>query len=392
MKDYDGHFLKVANCYVEKRCNGRMEEVSIIYRDNGPGIVGYTQMRNISFIPDDLILNIIVRLPVKYVIVCRSVKRKCNELTSTIDGEEKADIPFSSPMVTNIGIFYLHHSFRLKNVYDGIICISNEMDILLVNPSTRESQRLPFSTFSYPCADSTDSYVLGVWFDGHQSNSNQPPPGVLQHYKVFRAVNLYIRYNYRDRGFEDVKHVFEIYDSRENCWRKSKEMYKDLSRWYNLLLNGVFHLSIDGDSLITLDAKSEILGHLPLPSEIIGLYMAPLFNLRGYLALLVNKYDTSVSNRYTDIWLMNEYGVKESWTKQYTINFDEPLVQHLCKPITFWKYMDKEEEEDELFIQNVDGKLISINLVTNKITNFELYGIPSSMMIVPYIETLLTLK
>ncbi|XP_047309449.1 F-box protein CPR1-like [Impatiens glandulifera] len=321
-----------------------------------------------------------------------TVKRKCNELIATVDGEEKADVPFSSPMITNNGKFYFSHSFRFKNVYKGIICMSNEMDILLVNPSTRESQRLPFSPFSYPDADFIDSYVLGVWFDHHQSNSNQPSQGVLQHYKVFRAIILFIGQNYDE--LQDVNLVFEIYDSRENCWRKSKTMCKDMSSWYHLLFKGVFHLSVvDGDSVITLDAKSEMLGRLPLPSKINHAYNAPLYILKDSLALFVNNDESDTPpTRLTDIWLMNEYGVKQSWTKQYTIEFDVALMRNQCRPIMFWKYMDKEEEDDELFLQNIDGKLISINLVTKKITNFELYGIPSSMMIVPYIETLLSLK
>ncbi|XP_047309448.1 F-box protein At3g07870-like [Impatiens glandulifera] len=415
-------------------------------------------MTDSRFIPEDLILNIILRLPVQYVIVCRSVckkwnfmlrshnfislydnyracrkenykengssfillrfdtelykgytnsmlphqfpdvlisfltvKKKCNELIATVDKERKADVPFSSAMITNLRRSYHSHSFRLNNVYNGIICMSNEMDIVLVNPSTRESQRLPFSPFSYPDADLTDSYVLGVWFDHHQSNSNLPPQGSLKHYKVFRAVILLTGqlYHYYDE-FEDINIVFEIYDSRENCWRKSKTMCEYMSSWNHLLFNGVFHLPIvdKHNSLITLDAKSEMLGSLPLPSEINLMFnnAVPLYNLRGSLALLVD-----IPTSLTDIWLMNEYGVKQSWTKQYTIEFDVTLNQLQCRPITFWKYMDKEEEEDELFLQNTDGKLVSINLVTKKITNFELYGIPNSMMIVPYIETLLPL-
>ncbi|XP_047309450.1 F-box protein CPR1-like [Impatiens glandulifera] len=414
-------------------------------------------MTDIPFIPEDLILDIILRLPIQHVLVCRSVckkwnlmlrshnfislydnyrarrkendkesgasfillrfdinffkgiyisqfpnilisfltvKKKCNELIAIVDGEKKADVPFYPPMITDMGEYNFINSLRFENVYYGIICMSNEMDILLFNPSTRESQMLPFSPFSYPYADFTNSYVLGVWFDPqYQSNLNQPPLRALKHYKVFREVTLFIgQINYHHRRFEEINIVFEIYDSRENCWRKSETVCKDTTSWYNLLLNGVFHLSIQGDSIITIDARSEMLGRLPLPFELNHPFIAPLDILRGSLALFVNNYENHMPTYVTDIWLMNEYGVKQSWTKHYTIEFDVSFKPDQYRPITFWKYMDKEEEDDELFLQNNDGKLVSINLVTKKITNFELYGIHSSMMIVPYIETLLPLK
>ncbi|XP_047309447.1 F-box/kelch-repeat protein At3g06240-like [Impatiens glandulifera] len=310
-----------------------------------------------------------------------------------VDGVEKAHVPSSTPMITNIEGLYCCNKFMLKNVYRGIICISNDTHIVLINPSTRESRNLPFPWYSYPYANMLDSYVLGVWFDHHQSNSNQPPQGALQHYKVFRAVISFIGRTYREFQDVNINILFEIYDSREDCWRQGKTlMCKDISTWSHLLFNGIFHLSVvDGDnSMITIDAKSEMLGRLPLPSEINDPFKAPsLYILRGSLALFVDNYN----DKATDIWLMNEYGVKQSWTKQYTIEFDASSMRSQCMAaITFWKYMDKEEEEDELFLQNSDGKLISINLITKKVTHFEFYGIPCPMTIVPYIETLLPLK
>ncbi|XP_047308130.1 F-box/kelch-repeat protein At3g06240-like [Impatiens glandulifera] len=329
-------------------------------------------MADISLFPGDLFSNILSRLPIKYVLRSRSVCKKWNSMlrspdffsfyykhqssiqerlakdgissfivleyvknaseydpahvllsfltlkkmgneliTTTVDKVEKFDI-LTSPSLESLSTRDRIHGDHVcfANVYDGIICLGTYVGVVLYNPYTRESQRLPFPVGSTPYLDNVDHIILGMWFE-----SNQQQPGTINHYKVFGLVNL-------NHGFGCNTYVIEKYDSAEGSWSEIKTIRNRPKQYFRekcLLFNGIFYVYVEGDSVVTLDARLEKFGLLPLPSEFTfrdfkHLCLDDLFVLGRSLALIAENRDSD-RDFCQDIWIMTEYGVKESWTR-----------------------------------------------------------------------------
>ncbi|KAK2967837.1 hypothetical protein RJ640_001779 [Escallonia rubra] len=181
-------------------------------------------------------------------------------------------------------------------------------------------------------------------------------------------------------------------------------------------LNRPFRLDDGGDSTRNSVQKLYEEGDEALSEEIISLAMGPLKKAERYTGYVINgfKYHTKAreSNRITqhsgvmvkantdsyasardmnpiagdvsrtsfDIWLMIEYGVAESWTKQFTIG---PLVQ-VKRPILFWKH--------ELLLEKANGQLVSCDLKSQRLKEFQVYGAQESFRAVAYSESLVSIK
>ncbi|XP_047311859.1 F-box/kelch-repeat protein At3g06240-like [Impatiens glandulifera] len=340
-----------------------------------------------------------------------TIKKMGNELITTVDKVEKFDILLTSPSLNSLSTQDRHDVdlIMFTYVYDGIICLGNDIGIVLYNPYTRESQRLPFlpSTTNPDC--DYNYVILGMWFDSNQQ------PETIKHYKIFRVVNLF--HSYDDPKVGNT-YVIEKYDSAEGSWREIKKIHK---RQYQyrcdkcLLFNEMFYLYVDGDSVVTLDARLEKFGLLPLPSEFLDrdfeyFCVNDLFVLGRSLALFAQNRDR---NFCKDIWMMTEYGVKESWTKQYTfLEGDFKLPSGMYEfgfggmPFDFsWRLLApwKCIGEDELFVETWDpnrfsmwekgnSKLISFNLLLGKGTEINFRRTRNLLAIVPYMESFFSFK
>ncbi|PIA31466.1 hypothetical protein AQUCO_04900042v1 [Aquilegia coerulea] len=126
----------------------------------------------------------------------------------------------------------------------------------------------------------------------------------------------------------------EIYSLKENSWRRIQNIpYSIESCSGGELLNGTLHWidtrctsqfvhGLNAEYIIAFDINSREFRTMPLPDY--GQYelcCIALTLIDGFLSLFCN-YETN-----SEIWMMMDYGAKESWTKAYTIpNFDHPLT------------------------------------------------------------------
>jgi uncharacterized phage-like protein YoqJ len=78
-------------------------------------------------------------------------------------------------------------------------------------------------------------------------------------------------------------------------------------------------------------------------------------------------------NMYSDIWVMLEFGVRESWTRLLSIRV--PL--HLKSPLGFWK-------NGQLFIENRKGQLVLYDLFAQTETNLQFEGSRDTFQVVDY--------
>ncbi|XP_049375586.1 F-box/kelch-repeat protein At3g06240-like [Solanum verrucosum] len=189
---------------------------------------------------------------------------------------------------------------------DGLVIIkvyenSVERQILLLwNPSTGESIVLPNPEFPME-----EFSCLGMCFD---STSND--------YKILKIPN----------GVSDHNRVpGEVLALKSGSWRKIVEHPRDICCMVHgmhslAFIHGSFHWV--GNSkryfVVSFDISHEVYGEISLPEQIslisinIGISI-----LDGMLCAYTNAYIQG--NRTFTLWVMNDYGLKESWHRIFSI-------------------------------------------------------------------------
>ncbi|KAM7503107.1 hypothetical protein LguiB_002011 [Lonicera macranthoides] len=114
----------------------------------------------------------------------------------------------------------------------------------------------------------------------------------------------------------------DIYRLSTNSWRSIGEAPSGILSFLGPFVNGALHSwsSNVGDSIFSFDVEEEKFQTVPAPplkeEEKRDYEYVTLELLEGCLCMSYHK-----RYRYAfDIWVMNEYGVRDSWTKQYVID------------------------------------------------------------------------
>lgn len=256
---------------------------------------------------------------------------------------------------------------------NGVVCLTNTKDVVLCNPATREFKALPVPPFSYPRGLESEIEGIGFGYDSVDDN-----------YKVVMLVTL------TKKGYHfiyDSTRVL-IFDSSSNSWRHVDACvphYVAHFPCFELFFNGAFHFygcAQDGyDAIVSFDIREEVFRQIPFP-------IACSLNVEAYRSLsvlhdslAVIAYGDQKEERQFNIWLMHEYGVKESWTHVFSIG---PL-EGIHWPLTFWK-------DAEFLMESSTGKLVSCDLNSQEIKELQVHGIPSSLRAVLYTESLKSIK
>ncbi|XP_042513963.1 F-box protein CPR1-like [Macadamia integrifolia] len=269
-------------------------------------------------LPQDLIVDILSRLPVKSLLKFRCVSKSWCVL---ITDPAFVKIHLNQSLATNTNhtlIFRkdsacysvdvdpdaceppLNHPLKslifgpraVLGSCNGLVCISNSLDdIYLWNPSTRSHLKLPFSPI-----ESSISYDSAYGF-GYEPTSDD--------YKVVRAVDEFVI----------------VYSLRTNSWRRIGKLPFSLfnNDWGGgVLVNSALHWVAKVRSIISFHLKDEEYREVPLPhfmdddDFVDNKFLMKVGVLGGQLCLLCN-----YSNR-VEIWVMKDYGMRDSWVKQFS--------------------------------------------------------------------------
>ncbi|KAI8011655.1 F-box/kelch-repeat protein [Camellia lanceoleosa] len=283
-------------------------------------------------LPQELIADILCRLPVKSLSRFKSVShswyslisnphfaqthftqttnKKPDRLILISDSHTLFSVDYAadSPVATEI-----HFPSVEDESYDvwaeilgscnGLVLALNESDVAmyLLNPSTRESKKIPESPFALNSVNACNRCGLG-----YDSMSDG-----------FKIVML----SYYDGGVDEesgatteTNTIVSVYSLKSDSWRKIQgssylHCAGDPSGVY---LNGCIHWqALRGSDYISVivafDLGNEVFWEF-LPPPLVTNAVLPWFYppvLGGFLCLPA----------YTDVWVMKEYGKKESWTK-----------------------------------------------------------------------------
>jgi F-box interacting protein len=266
---------------------------------------------------------------------------------------------------------------------NGVVCLYDNYDlnIVLWNPATKETKVVPKSTLPrFPAVFQASTNGIGFGFDARTND-----------YKIIKLLSLTDpdpKLSYFEIDFIDQN---EVYSLSTNSWRKvdnppciifdgfkgMKAYANGIASWWGLC---------GWESILSFDMSNEAFLATPLPNErIIGSKSEnwrEFFVLNEKVALAVGVLNEDQPEIGFDVWLLNEYGVKESWAKLFTLG---PFTG-IRKPLGFWK------NEIALFLESSDGRLVVYDSSTKQMSGLQIDGEPLSLQVIPYVETLVSVK
>ena len=265
------------------------------------------------------------------------------------------------------------------------VCNSEE-EIALWNPSTRKHQILPVMPVEAPKGDLNVKPRRFTFYGfGHAPISDD--------YKVVRMVQFV-----GDNGFFSAE--VKVYSLKSNSWRGIKDIPNYIRylfqlgyllfyrRGYATLAGGALHWVVPAGfgwycMIVAFDLVAEEFRIVPQPDHVDGGFVMDLGVLEGQLLMICN-----YGNDFVDVWVMKEYGLKESWTKlfkvsQSSLNRDFGQVM----PLAYSKSCDK----DKVLLELDKEKLLWYDLRRRRAKTVRIEGAPNSFNVDVYVESLVPL-
>ncbi|KAF2292360.1 hypothetical protein GH714_020602 [Hevea brasiliensis] len=269
-------------------------------------------------LPREIALDILSRLPITSLI---QIKWVCRSWRSLAQDPLLATMHLSRMNDNDPGLI-LHCDLPLQNHLYSLHLSAPDIVTRLRGPMISED----FKELPRPEQFQTQTRVA-MGFGFH--------PGTKE-YKVVRIV--YYRNEDEASSFQVRRYLPEsnvqvlTLGSGRSTWRsKGKTCYQILGsgRPYqsNVLLNGRLHWLTCRHRhqslrlLVSFDLADEQFQEVPNPDGMFGRRCSHLAILRGYLSAIVQGF------RRLSIWVMKEYGVKESWVKEF--NIGDHLPRHM---------------------------------------------------------------
>ncbi|KAK9994103.1 hypothetical protein SO802_023806 [Lithocarpus litseifolius] len=323
------------------------------------------QCRTNNHLPDEIVLEILARLPVKSVLRFRCVCKSWYSFISdpnfisthlnhnhhhqhhyVIHRPKIIPFPFHTPPSrSNLQVCTLAFDrtfetisesripFTFQSGYphlvgscNGILCFtdfitSKSKDVYLWNPSIRKFKRLPDT-----CLTQLRTLVLGFGYDSQNND-----------YKVVRISQTRVK---------DVLALeVEVYSLSSDSWKRVGLGISWTPNAFSFSFNGILafpfvsgHLhwmievkEVGGGQemffsamILSFDVNSEKFKELPLPSDEGSFIVTKcVTSFKGKLALIKLGYGVQPHSMLCSIWVMKEYGVLDSWNKLCVLPVDD---------------------------------------------------------------------
>lgn len=232
-----------------------------------------------------------------------------NELFRDSTALKQLVVPFKQP----------NRRVRILGTCNGLVCVSlyNHKDFYLWNPSTAVYRKLPDPWIKQ--SGDTHTYRHGFGYDLSSDD-----------YKILVATC-------RDDSLVTAAQVL-VFSLKTNSWRHIQHpglgypyecIFSSRRESAGTLCNGALHWKVHFaepyfcDSIIAFDLSEEKFRNVPMAMDE-GIYIHDFRNLGGRL------YFTSCRNLHSELWRMMEYGAQESWARLYTVSFYQHPVVPLC--------------------------------------------------------------
>ncbi|XVE78909.1 hypothetical protein DITRI_Ditri14bG0015700 [Diplodiscus trichospermus] len=351
----------------------------------------------------DIIPDILCRLCVEDLLRFRCVSKPW---CSLIDGPDFIKLHLSRSLKTNTNLSLIlryGHLFsinfdslktvqKLKHPLDGndegvgteilgscnglLALFNGEEKIALWNPSTRKSQMLPVTEPEFPRRYCFSQFIVyGLGYDP-----------ISDDYKLVRMVQFYGKDN------DSFESEVMVYSLKTNSWRRIKDFpfYLKYKRGYGILAKNALHWVVskkpESDTksfVVAFDLGTEEYRVVELPDGLDEEFHMNVKALGGYLCMVANYWEVHV----VDIWMMKEYGVKESWTKLLTVKEPEVISDfEFVLPLAYSKNGDK------VLLNQDDYKFVWYDLKSKRVKNVRIRGAPESFEAEMFVGSLVPLN
>ncbi|KAK1367167.1 hypothetical protein POM88_042728 [Heracleum sosnowskyi] len=334
---------------------------------------------------EDLLAQILDRLPVKILLRIRSV---CKPWCSLIDSPRfvKAHLKRSIECKTNTGVIirgFLAYSVDFDSLDDttaieiseplrtllrgtglvgscnGLLCLyQRKTDIYLWNPATRKCKELPTAPTDFIRPFDIDpSFLCGFGYDA-----------VNDDYKVLRILHP----DRRDLAGSKVI----VYSLKSNSWKRLQDISNHfiLVRYWGIFMGGALHWitvktlgSESCLSILAFDLATENCREVPMP--------AVQYKNPNKLSLCIFAESLCVLILYPsirmDVWSMKEYGIGNSWCKLFSLEHTQLVSSSISvRPVAYSKC------RSDVLVEVVDKKVMWYNLERKTIRTVNIANMP----------------
>ncbi|XP_043718468.1 F-box protein At3g07870-like isoform X2 [Telopea speciosissima] len=360
-----------------------------------------------TILPQDLVEDILLRLPIKSLVrfrcVCKNwcvliksprfISKQIQRTTENnpllilngcaFDGDDhglytldygssnqatKLDFPFESfaKCFDRVDIVGSCNGLVCLGFSEGQYCWDT---ICLWNPATREQKFLPK-------IDSTSHYVsMGFGFDP-----------IVNEYKVVRVVYFSDRF---ETNTAVLKSDVRVYTLGTDEWRRIEDISYHINERVSMaIVNGVVHWTAScsylrrmSELVISFDSAQEVFKELPQPNygDKNQKFIKHVGVLGGCLSVFCHFSDERI-----EIWMMKDYGLKESWTKQFVIGGPTISWFVYIQPLGLWT-------GGEILLEKDHRLLVLYDTKTNREREPGIQGLPQRFYSVNHIESLISL-
>ncbi|XP_026397174.1 F-box/kelch-repeat protein At3g06240-like [Papaver somniferum] len=301
-----------------------------------------------SSVPEDVYLEILLRVPVKSTFTCKCV---CKTWLSIISNPNFVNQHVNVTAQRNNNLLMLKG--RTDDCVDVLLSVGCDSLVSEINDDDVVVQDCPYKPVRYMDLMGSCNGLVCVWSSGRKlyciwnpftREFKELPKSPIKYDE--KDVSLHVfGYDCKNDDYKlinvvDHSSLVHVYTLRSNSWRRGKAMPYRFSRQgmpysfsrqgSGVLVNGAWHWvgskRDNGDSklIIPLDIKDVKFQELPLSKEVFknnDLSMT-IGALRERLCAI---FDVGVG---FEVWMMKEYGVRESWTKCYHISHDKIKNNH----------------------------------------------------------------
>uniref|UniRef100_UPI001CB94836 F-box/kelch-repeat protein At3g06240-like n=1 Tax=Erigeron canadensis TaxID=72917 RepID=UPI001CB94836 len=284
-------------------------------------------------IPPEIVNDILCRLPSKSVGRFRSVSKEWLSLltepaflkTHQITGLKRNHLVFSKnrgrswyshPLnhhesvltPTNL-LIESDHRLEFNGSCNGLVLISHKFhfDALVVfNPTTGESVQLPQS----------DYFDVEPWRISHGIGYDS----VTDDYKVITLTT------FKDEENNFTNFAF-LYSLRDNTWKCLGDFPYFVDSRHGVYLDGFLNW-IFGKGIVTFNLAEERFSLIPVVPDVLVSHDGDDFHITGYSATKITVLGGKLAIYWhSNVMLMNEYGIKESWIMLRLDRFDDiPMI------------------------------------------------------------------
>ncbi|XP_059630516.1 F-box/kelch-repeat protein At3g06240-like [Cornus florida] len=357
-------------------------------------------------LPEEIELDIFSRLPVKSLLQFRCISKPCQSLISdpyffkfhlnrslfskncrkvflssfppqSIDYESLLDNNKNALLELDCPLWSRKSNVSIIGSCNGLICyVVDKFKVIIYNPSTRVSKELPKPPITPPLSGRI-CYYYGFGFDSSDND-----------YKVVLGMDIVA-----DTSKSIIFHMFCL---RHNYWRRIQDLsWRRIHerRRYNYLgifLNGALHWLMIPKGIgfaqlyrviVTFDLSKEVFSEMSL-DNIQGQTDSEFYGLGAFEEYLYAlSFSFSANGTSVEVWLMEEYGVKASWAKFFTIPC---IVSNTClKPLCLLR-----NGELLVTIDHYYNDQIKLGSYNTKLKGFtRICSFPSSSQTVLYAES-----